>query len=277
MAKKNNSDVIILNDPDGDRLGVALRYQNDYKILSGIEVAALLVNYFAQKNDISNKILIKSVVTGGLSEIIADFYGAKCVDILPGFKYIADYMHKLELNGKINSFLIGFEESNGFLPSSDVSVRDKDGIMAAAYFCDMVSYYKNINVNCIDVLSGLYKKFGYYMQKNISFVEKNISKIKKIILKFKKYFNSNRNGIISLRDYSISEKIDFKLNEVSKINLPKCDMLGIEFENNNKLFIKASGTEPLIKFYVLYSGKTQELAGKECKKIEILINQIYNY
>ena len=100
---------------------------------------------------------------------------------------------------------------------------------------------------------------------------------KKIISKFKKYFNSNRNGIISLSDYSISEKVDFKFNKILKINLPKCDMLGVEFENNNKLFIKASGTEPLIKFYVLYSGKTQELAGKECKKIEILINQIYNY
>ena len=160
--KKNNSDVIILNDPDGDRLGVALRYQNDYKILSGIEVAALLVNYFAQKNDISNKILVKSIVTGGLSEIIADFYGAKCADVLPGFKYIADYMYKLELNGKIGPFLIGFEESNGFLPNSDVSVRDKDGVMTAAYFCDMVSYYKKININCVDVLNDLYKKFGYY-------------------------------------------------------------------------------------------------------------------
>ena len=277
LAKKNNSDVIILNDPDGDRLGVALKYQNDYKILSGIEVAALLVNYFAQKNDISNKILVKSVVTGGLSEIIADFYGAKCVDVLPGFKYIADYMHKLELNGKIGPFLIGFEESNGFLPNSDVSVRDKDGIMAAAYFCDMVSYYKKMNVNCIDILGDLYKKFGYYTQKNISFVEKDINKIKKIILKFKKYFNLNRDGIVSLSDYSTSEKMGFKLNEILKINLPKCDMLGIEFENNNKLFIKASGTEPLIKFYVLYSGKTRELAEKKYKKIEMLINQIYNY
>ena len=276
LAKKNNSDVIVLNDPDGDRLGVALKYKNDYKILSGIEVATLLVNYFAQKNDISNKILVKSVVTGGLSEIIADFYGAKYVDVLPGFKYIADYMYNLELNGKINSFLIGFEESNGFLPSSDIDVRDKDGVMAAAYFCDMVSYYKKINVNCVDVLNDLYKKFGYCTQKNISFVEKDVNKIKKIISKFKKYFNSNRNDIISLSDYSISEKVNFKFNEILKINLPKCDMLGVEFENDNKLFIKASGTEPLIKFYVLYNGKTQELAERECKKIEMLINQIYN-
>ena len=276
LAKKNNSDVIILNDPDGDRLGIALKYQNDYKILSGIEVVALLVNCFAQKNDISNKILVKSVVTGGLSEIIANFYGAKCVDTLPGFKYIADYMYNLELNGKISSFLIGFEESNGLLPSSDVDVHDKDGVMAAAYFCDMVSYYKKMNIDCVDVLNDLYKKFGYYMQKNVSFVEKDIDKIKKIISKFKKYFNLNKDRVISISDYSISEKVSFKFGEILKINLSKCDMLGIEFKDNNKLFIKASGTEPLIKFYILYSGKTQELAEKNCKKFEMLINQIYN-
>ena len=276
LAKKNNSDVIILNDPDGDRLGIALKYQNDYKILSGIEVVALLVNCFAQKNDISNKILVKSVVTGGLSEIIANFYGAKCVDTLPGFKYIADYMYNLELNGKISSFLIGFEESNGLLPSSDVDVHDKDGVMAAAYFCDMVSYYKKMNIDCVDILNDLYKKFGYYMQKNVSFVEKDIDKIKKIISKFKKYFNLNKDRVISISDYSISEKVSFKFGEILKINLSKCDMLGIEFKDNNKLFIKASGTEPLIKFYILYSGKTQELAEKKCKKFEMLINQIYN-
>jgi phosphomannomutase len=276
LAKKNNSDVIILNDPDGDRLGIALKYQNDYKILSGIEVVALLVNCFAQKNDISNKILVKSVVTGGLSEIIANFYGAKCVDTLPGFKYIADYMYNLELNGKISSFLIGFEESNGLLPSSDVDVHDKDGVMAAAYFCDMVSYYKKMNIDCVDILNDLYKKFGYYMQKNVSFVEKDIDKIKKIISKFKKYFNLNKDRVISISDYSISEKVSFKFGEILKINLSKCDMLGIEFKDNNKLFIKASGTEPLIKFYILYSGKTQELAEKNCKKFEMLINQIYN-
>jgi phosphomannomutase len=235
-----------------------------------------LVNCFAQKNDISNKILVKSVVTGGLSEIIANFYGAKCVDTLPGFKYIADYMYNLELNGKISSFLIGFEESNGLLPSSDVDVHDKDGVMAAAYFCDMVSYYKKMNIDCVDILNDLYKKFGYYMQKNVSFVEKDIDKIKKIISKFKKYFNLNKDRVISISDYSISEKVSFKFDEILKINLSKCDMLGIEFKDNNKLFIKASGTEPLIKFYILYSGKTQELAEKNCKKIEMLINQIYN-
>ena len=278
MAQKYNSDIIILNDPDGDRLGIALKYKNNnknkYKILSGIEISALLVNYMAQKNNISNKILIKSIVTGGLSQVIADFYNIKCVNILPGFKYIADYMQKLENINKINLFLIGFEESNGFL--LDYNIRDKDGVMTAAYFCNMIAYYKNLNINCIDILNNLYKKFGYYMQKNISFTENNINKIKKIIFEFKNYFSLNKSNIIYLSDYLISQKINFINNEISKINLPACNMIGIKFENNNKLFIRASGTEPLIKFYILYNGITQKIAEQNCKIIEDLIYKIFN-
>ncbi|MBO6126957.1 MAG: phospho-sugar mutase [Clostridia bacterium] len=273
LAQKYNSDIIILNDPDGDRLGIALKYKNKYKILSGIEISALLINYIAQKNNISGKILIKSIVTGGLSNIIADFYGAKCINTLPGFKYIANYMHELENINKLNLFLIGFEESNGFL--LDYDIRDKDGVMTAAYFCDMIAYYKNLDINCIDILNNLYKKFGFYMQKNICFTENNIGKIKKIISEFKNYFNSNNKNIIYLSDYLISEEINFINNKISKINLPSCNMLGVEFKNNNKLFIRASGTEPLVKFYILYNGKTKKTAEENCQKIESLIYQVY--
>ena len=274
LAKKHNSDLIILNDPDGDRLGIALRYKNNYRILSGIEVAALFLNYLGKKRrDRTSYLVVKSVVTGGLANSIAKFYGMKCIETLPGFKYIAECMDNLEKNDNIDSFLMGFEESNGFL--LDSNVRDKDGISSAAFFCEMVSFYKYQNVNCVDILESLYEKFGYHMQKNISFKESNPEKIEQSIQRFKKYFFDNQRDVVSISDYRVSEKINFMNNEKTKICLPKSDMLGIEFEKNNILFVRSSGTEPLIKFYILYSSVSKEEAFKICEKIESLIYKIY--
>ena len=273
LAKRNNSDIIILNDPDGDRLGIALKYKNDYKILSGIEVAALLLNYLAQKKDISNSIIIKSVVTGGLSEHIAKFYKIKCYNVLPGFKYISDFINNLEVNKNLNSFLMGFEESNGFLLNS--YIRDKDGLSSSAFFCEMVSFYKSQNLNCLDILDGLYKKFGYYKQKNISFPENNHENIFKIISTFKEHF-MKRNDVSIIEDYNISEKIDIKNHTKSEINFPNSNMISIRFDDNNLLFIRSSGTEPLIKIYILYSGSSKSIAESNRVKIENMINQIYN-
>ena len=274
LAKKHNSDLIILNDPDGDRLGIALRYKNNYRILSGIEVAALFLDYLGKKRrDRTSYFVVKSVVTGGLANSIVKFYGMKCIETLPGFKYIAECMDNLEKNGNIDSFLMGFEESNGFL--LDSNIRDKDGISSAAFFCEMVSFYKSKNTNCIDVLESLYEKFGYHMQKNISFKESNPEKIKQSIQKFRQYFFDNRGDVVSISDYRISEKVNFVNNEKTKICLPKSDMLGIEFEGNNILFVRSSGTEPLIKFYILYNSVFKERAYKICEKIESLIYKIY--
>ena len=274
LAKQNNSDIIILNDPDGDRLGIALKYNNEYKILSGIEISTLLLNYLAQKKDVSNSIIVKSVVTGGLAEQIAKFHKIKCYNVLPGFKYISDFMDNLEANGNLNSFLMGFEESNGFLLNSHV--RDKDGLSSSAFFCEMVSFYKNQNLNCLDVLNGLYKKFGYYKQKNISFSENDLEKISGFIYIFKEYF-LKREDVFAITDYNISSKINIKNKTESKINFPRSNMISIEFFGNNVLFVRSSGTEPLIKIYILYNGSSESIAENNCMQIENLVNKIISH
>ena len=247
LAKKNRSDVIILNDPDGDRLGIALRHNDEYRILSGIEIGALLLDYMAQRKENSNMIAIKSVVTGGLAKSICDFYGIHLYEVLPGFKYISDLMDKLESENKLDSFIMGFEESNGFLLNS--SIRDKDGISSSMFFCEMVSFYKSQNRNCVDVLEDLYKKFGYHTQENISIKENDLSMIPDKIERIKKYFMSNKDGVVSITDYNISEKVNIKDGTVDKINLPPSNMLSISFESGKIIFIRASGTEPIVKIY----------------------------
>lgn len=273
LAKHNNSDIIILNDPDGDRLGIALKCNNDYKILSGIEISALLLNYLAQKKDVKNSIIVKSVVTGGLSEQIAKFYKIRCYNVLPGFKYISEFIDNLETEGNLSSFLMGFEESNGFLLNS--YIRDKDGLSSSAFFCEMISFYKNQNLNCLDILDELYKKFGYYKQKNISFPESDSEKISEMIFIFKEYF-LKRDDVSIITDYNNSEEINVKNKKKIKINFPYSSMISVKFVDNNLLFIRSSGTEPLIKIYILYSGSSENIADNNCSKIESIINKIYN-
>ena len=272
LAKQHNSDLIILNDPDGDRIGVALKSEKDYKILSGIEISALLLNYLAQKRNIKDLIVVKSVVTGGLSESITEFYGAHIYETLPGFKYISEFMHELEKKDQINRFLIGFEESHGILLNSNI--RDKDGLSSATFFCEMVSFYKAKSIDCLDILNNLYKKFGYHFQKNISLPRNDLKEIKAIILKFKNYFTSNRENVISISDYLNSEKINIVDNSTSELDFPKSNMICIELKGNNKIFVRASGTEPVIKFYILYNEKTLENSKRLCINFEDIINKI---
>ena len=273
VAKKNNSDLIILNDPDGDRLGIAVRFNDSYKILTALEIASLFLNFIIECENRENICIIKSIVSGGLCDKIADFYKIKCIQTLPGFKYISEEIEKMEQSNCIDSFALGFEESNGFLLFSDV--RDKDGISSSAFFCKMISYYKERNLNCLDVLNNLYKKFGYSKQKNISFRENDKVKINNIIDRFKKYFIINKCNVSKINDYRSSETFDVNMNVVSHGMIRKSDILEIIFCNNNKLFIRSSGTEPLIKFYILYSGKTEHDAMNACNKIENLILKIY--
>jgi len=273
LANKNNSDIIILNDPDGDRLGIALKYNNNYRILSGIEISALLLNYLAHIKDVSNSVIVKSVVTGGLSEQIAKFHKIKCYNVLPGFKYISNFMDNLEISGSLDSFLMGFEESNGFLLNS--YIRDKDGLSSSAFFCEMVSFYKDQNLNCLDILDELYQKFGYHKQKNVSFSESDPEKISEIMTIFKDYF-MKKDDVSIITDYNISEEINVRNKTISKINFPYSNMISIKFLDDNLLFVRSSGTEPLIKMYILYNGSSESIANENCDRIENLINKIYN-
>ena len=276
VAKKNNSDLIILNDPDGDRLGISIKFNNSYKILTALEIASLFLNFIIECENKKNICIIKSIVSGGLCDKIVDFYKIKCIQTLPGFKYISKEIEKMEQNNYIKLFALGFEESNGFLLLPDV--RDKDGISSSAFFCKMVSYYKERKLNCIDVLNNLYKRFGYVKQKSVSFKESNSDIISGTIDRFKKYFNVNSSDVSIINDYRNSETFDVNLKKLSYGKIEKSDILEIIFCDGNKLFVRPSGTEPLIKFYILYGGKTEYDAINKCNNIENLILKIYkNY
>ncbi len=277
LAESRGSDVVILNDPDGDRLGLSVRHLDSYIILSGIEIAALFLHFMIEtKNRICrNPCIIKSIVSGGLCGEIAKAHNVKVIQTLPGFKYISKEIHKLEKSNALNSFILGFEESNGFLLYP--FIRDKDGVSSSAFFCRIVSYYKERNLSCIDVLNMLYQKFGYKMQKNISFAETKKERIEKIINRFKDHFTTNNSEALFINDYRKLESYNLIEGKVEPLDMDKkSDILEIVFEGGNKLFLRASGTEPLVKFYIIHTGKTREQSLNSCKKIENLVVRIYN-
>ena len=274
LARKNNSDIIILNDPDGDRLGVSVKDGEGYLVLTGLEISSLLLDFIIKQSKDKNKIcLIKSVVSGGLCDKISEFYGLKCIQTLPGFKYISEKMHEMELNNTLDLFSMGFEESNGFLLFP--FIRDKDGVSSSAFFCKMVSYYKENNLSCSEVLEGLYKKFGYNLQKNISFKENNKNRINYIIDKFKFYFLNDTLNVSIVNDYRTSESHIIESNKIKSLDIEKSEILEIIFKDGNKLFLRSSGTEPLLKFYIMYVAPTRDLAEKVLDKIEKVVLKIY--
>ena len=265
LAKKSNSDLIILNDPDGDRLGIAIKFNDSYRILSALEIAVLFLNFIIETEKKQNIYVIKSIVSCGICDEFIKFHKIRCIQTPPGFKYISQEIENIRKNSDCDIFIFGFEESNGFLIFNDV--RDKDGISSSAFFCKMMSYYKEKELNCAEILEQLYKKFGYIVQENISVREPCREKINEIIDKLKKYFTLNKSEVSKIIDYRCSEIFDLKSEKTTRTEVERTDILEINLYNKSKLFVRASGTEPLIKFYFIYNEECNNLLINKTKKM----------
>ena len=148
LCEKINADILLATDPDCDRVGIAVKYQNEYKLLSGNEVGVLLFDYICKirlKNNAmpSNPVCIKTIVTTDMIYPIAQKYGVRIIDVLTGFKFIGEQIGLLEKSGQDNQYIFGFEESYGYL--SGTHVRDKDAVNASLLICEMTAFYKNQN------------------------------------------------------------------------------------------------------------------------------------
>lgn len=277
LAKKENSDVLISTDPDSDRIGVGVRHGNEYKILSGNEIGILLLNYILEsrksKGDIpKNGIVVKTIVSSPMIDVIAEGYGCRTINVLTGFKYIGKEILKLENTNDVKRYLFGFEESHGYLVGT--YVRDKDGVVANMLFCEMAAYYKNKNKNLVDVLNELYEKYGFYYNENLSFQFEGSSGIAKMQSIMDGLRNSQPKTIgglevLKIEDYLNSKILNVKSGEEEKLNLPKSNVLKYRLENDNILIIRPSGTEPKIKVYIQTNGKSLQ----EAKKIYTAIQK----
>ena len=271
LAKDIKPDLLLATDPDCDRVGIAIPNKDEYKLFSGNDVGALLLNFVLSRRKANgtlpkDPIAVKTIVSTELCRKIADNYDCKLIDVLTGFKFIGEQITELEKKGEENRYVFGFEESYGYLGGT--YVRDKDAVIASMLICEMVAFYKAEGKSLIDVLDGLYKKYGYYLCSQKSFTcegESGMNKIKGIMTELRTNPPTEINGhkVVKRDDYDTSVSYDTVNGVENKITLPKSNVLCYYMEDGSSLIVRPSGTEPKIKMYLGSVGKTMESSEKE--------------
>ncbi len=263
LLQKEDADLAMGTDPDADRVGVAINHHGEIHYLNGNQIAVLLVNFILNNLKTQGKLpanpyILKTIVTSEMQTAIAESYGVKVENTLTGFKWFGERMGEIERNNIPLDFIFASEESYGYL--SHTEVRDKDAVNAVALIAEMALWYKLQDKTILDVLHELYEEFGYYQEglQSLKYQgQEGGEKISKIMSVFRENLSSlplpNICGeeIVTIEDYQLSQKKNFVNNTTEEINLPKSNVLGISFESGNKIFLRPSGTEPKIKFYLM--------------------------
>ena len=266
QAKRANADLVIGTDPDCDRAGVGVLHNGEYTLLTGNQTGALLVDFYLKfkKQSLNPKsTLVKTIVTNDLGAEIARKNGLNVVETLTGFKYIGDQITKYEKTGE-NEFLIGYEESYGYLVGT--YARDKDAVVASMLICEMAAYYKKNKMTLVDALNVLYSEYGFYLDALDSFVLKGkdgASRIKNIM----SYFRANKAtvfpNITDVKDYSTGIG-----------DLPKSNVLKFFLKGGSWIAVRPSGTEPKLKMYYSVRGIDSSTCERSRQNIRTIINGI---
>lgn len=244
LCKETGADILAASDPDADRAGVAVKQGDDYVILTGNQIGELLTYYICKIRTEKNlmpvtPVIVKSVVSSKLCDKIAMDSGVRVKSVLTGFKNIGGYMKKLEENGRLDSFIMGFEESCGYL-TTDLA-RDKDSVCAMANIAEMAAYFKAQGKTLVDVLNELHEKYGCYYTKSKSFEFKG-SEGEKMMQKI--MISAHQAPPSVFGEFSLIRSRDFEKDEELKTN-----MVELELTDDVTVMIRPSGTEPKIKFY----------------------------
>ncbi len=260
-ANDNNGDIIIVNDPDGDRLGVVFKdKKNTYQYLSGNQTGALMIDYLIKRDLLKDGIIYQTIVTSNLGSNIAKANNIKVKETLTGFKFIGE---QIELN-KSDKLIFAYEESYGYLINA--CVRDKDAIQSSLLIAEMANYYLEKNQTLDLVLEELYNNYGYFYDVTKSISLSGIEGMKKInnIMNFYK-----NNNIKSFDNFEVENKIDY--NE-SQNGLPKANVIKFLLKDLGWVVFRPSGTEPKLKIYICIKStsinESKNITDKVYKEIE---------
>lgn len=279
LGKKEQADLLIGVDPDADRLGAAVRQPNgEYQLLTGNQIAAVMLNYIlkARKNAgmlPANAVAVKSVVSSEFATKVAANYGVGMINVLTGFKFIAEQIHNFELHHD-HTFMFGFEESYGYLERP--FVRDKDAIQSLVMLAEVAAYYKKEGKNLYDGLQELFAEYGYFAEKTIAKTFDGIegaAEIKNLMTKFREESPVDFAGVKveAIEDIQAGTK-KYADGRVENIDLPKSNVLKYYLEDETWIAVRPSGTEPKIKFYIGTQADTQARALEKRDEFESAIN-----
>lgn len=256
-AEKCNADLLLATDPDCDRVGIAVKNAGgEYVLLSGNQTGCLLLDYVCARRLENgtmpeNPVFVKTIVTTDLAEQIAKHYGVETRNVLTGFKFIGEQIGQLEAEKRERSYILGFEESYGYLSGS--YVRDKDAVNGAFLICEMFAYYKTRGISLLDKLQELYDVYGYSMNTLYSYEFEGAAGFDKM----QEIMTSFRSGCEKLAGKKIEKLLDYK---VGMNDLPKSDVLKFILSDHCSVTIRPSGTEPKLKIYLSVSAKNRENA-----------------
>ena len=258
LAEEKDADLVLATDPDCDRVGIAVRHDGKYVLLTGNEVGVLLADYilgtrYARWSLPSGAVLVRTIVTTSLVDKIAADFGVEVRCVLTGFKWIGNVIEKLGAEGNADRYVFGFEESYGYLAGTHC--RDKDAVVASMLIAEMTSTYKKDGKTLVDQLNLIYDKYGKYEHKNISRKFEGASGNAKM----KSLMDSLRTDpITSLGGGRVVRTVDFM--DQSEYDVPRSNVMLYETDNGLTVIVRPSGTEPLIKFYITASKNEAENA-----------------
>ncbi len=236
----DNTDILINNDPDSDRIGVCVKDKDMYHYISGNELGMLMIDYILNyKKDIKNNSTIVTTIVS--TPMVDNIKNIRVIKTLTGFKYIGEKIKQFEEGALNGSFLFGFEESFGMLYGS--FTRDKDGVLGAMLVCEMAAFYKRRGSNLLKELDKVYEKYGRYKSGVINITLEGIEGKKKINDVMNFYRENIKNEIFSNK---IVKKIDY----LEETGLPKENVISLKLEDDTHIIVRPSGTEPKIKFYI---------------------------
>lgn len=270
LGKKVGADLLIAVDPDADRLGAAVRQPDGtYALLTGNQLAALMLHYLLTAHKQAgtlpaNAVAVKSIVSSEFATAIAKSFGVGMINVLTGFKFIAEQIHQYEQNHK-HTFMFGFEESYGYLIRP--FVRDKDAIQAVVLLAEVAAYYKSQGKNLYDGLQSLFKEYGYFAEKTIAQTFAGISghaKIEKLMSTFRTSAPTSFGGqqVVKVADLQAGTLTDLATHKQTKLDLPQANVLKYHLADGSWVAVRPSGTEPKIKFYIGVNAASQEAATK---------------
>ena len=258
LAQEIDADLIVMTDPDGDRVGLGFKASDGtYQTLTGNQSAALLMDYiFSQKKEkgtlSDDGVMYTTIVTSSIGKEIAEHYGVKVEEFLTGFKFIGNRIDYYEKAGCGPKFEFGYEESYGCLIAP--FARDKDGCQAILMYCEMALFYFLRGLRLDEAMDNLYKRFGYHQDITYSmefFGSEGQAKMDSLmnVMHNNPFITINGLKVVAVDD--IEKQQHFELNgKVSPINLPKANVVKLFLEDGSLVTVRPSGTEPKVKFYI---------------------------
>lgn len=268
LGKKVAADVLIAVDPDADRLGAAVRLPNgEYQLLTGNQIAAVLLHYILEANKQagtlpSNAAAVKSIVSSEFATAIAKDYDVDMINVLTGFKYIAEQIEHFNATNE-HTFMFGFEESYGYLVKP--FAHDKDAIQALVLLAEVAAYYKSQGQTLYDGVQTLFAKYGYFREETISETFAGVDgaeQINAIMTKFREQAPSEFAGVKveQIDDFSKQTSFNVAKQVTTPLTLPKANVLKYHLADGTWIAVRPSGTEPKIKFYIGTVAKTEDTA-----------------